>query len=209
MIEINLLPKEFLKKGLSASFEKNFLYALGGAVALLLVMAGFSVYQNHNLGVIEQEIDAARAKVEAHSAEIAQIGELNDLKEEIKSRISAIKKLDLNRSYWVDIYSDFATRIPAHVWLTEFKEAGAGGKQKRDRVGGEEVEDSKSRTTLEGYAFSLSSLAAFMIQLNKSPYFRSIRTSSIRLEEAEGKAMYSFTITCKLNSPARLKKNIS
>lgn len=203
MIEINLLPKEFQKKGFSLSLDKNLVYALGGAVLLIILMAAVSIYQNIQLGKIEKKIEIVQAKNDAYGDEIAQIDELNRLKNQILSRIAAIDALDKNRTYWTTVLSDLTAHVPAHVWLTTIKEAGAGDESEMPKVKGLPLEDKKrqeeNRTVLEGYTFSLNALAAFLIQLNRSEYFDNLEISSINLEQVESKkVVYNFKIKCDL-----------
>ncbi len=199
MIEINLLPKEFQKKGLSISFDKTMMYLLGGAAVLIILMIAVSFYQGIQLGNIEGKIQIAQAKADAYKDEIAQIDNLNALKDQILSRISAIDVLDKNRIYWVTLLSDLTVRVPSHVWLTGFTQDGTVEKQQLGKSKGKVIgEPSADRTILEGYTFSLNALAAFIIQLNKSEYFDDLDISSIKLEEVEEKALYNFKINCIL-----------
>lgn len=199
MVEINLLPKEFQKKGLSLSFDKTFLYVLGAAAALILIMAAVSIYQSFQLGSIDDKIEIAQAKTDAYKDEIAQIDNLNALKEKVLARMKAIKILDKNRTYWVSLLSDLTGRIPSHVWLTGFVQAGAKDTGKKNVIKGQDAENAASKNTvLEGYTFSLNALAAFLIQLNRSDYFDNLSISNIKLEDVEDRAMYNFKINCEL-----------
>ncbi len=198
MLKINLLPKELQKKGLSLSFDKNLLYMLGGALVLILIMAGVSIYQSIQLGDIKEKIEDAKAQTETYRDEITQIDELNALKEEILARISSIEVLDTNRSYWVNLLGDMAVRVPSQVWITSLKQAGAGAKEEIGKIGGKAIEKANELTTLDGRSFSLNALASLLIQMDRSEYFTDIRISSVILGEIEGKPTYMFTLSFKL-----------
>ena len=198
MIEINLLPKEFQKKAISISFDRSLIYALAGAVALILLMVIYSIYQKYEISGIKEKIVEARSQTDAYNDEITQIDELNRLKNDLMARISAIEILDENRAYWVDLFGDLAVRVPAHVWLTGLKQAGAGEKQEIGKIKGQPIEPSEGKSSIEGRAFSLNSLAAFLIQLHYSGFFKDISVSQIKLEDFDGKAIYTFVINCDL-----------
>ncbi|MCP4633770.1 MAG: hypothetical protein GY855_12660 [candidate division Zixibacteria bacterium] len=208
MVEINLLPKEFQKKGLGISLDKTFLYVLGGAIVLLLLMVAVTVYQNVQLGNIDDKIAVAQAKADTYKNEIDQINNLNQLKERILSRITSIEKLDKDRVYWVSLFSDLTRRVPSHVWLTDFKQAGADDKS---GVSGKSkiVDGTVNKSSVEGYTFSLNALAAFLIQLDKSEYFDNLNMSSVEIEEVEERVMYKFTIACSLTSNMQIQEKKS
>ena len=44
MIRINLLPKEYQKKKLSLSLEKNTIYVVAGGAAILVLLAAYSFF---------------------------------------------------------------------------------------------------------------------------------------------------------------------
>ncbi|MBD3232750.1 MAG: hypothetical protein GF315_03390 [candidate division Zixibacteria bacterium] len=205
MLKINLLPKELQKKGLSLSFDKNLLYMLAGALVLILIMAGISIYQSIQLGDINEKIADAKAQTETYRDEITQIDELNALKEEILARISAIEVLDKNRSYWVNLLGDMAVRVPSQVWITSFKQAGAGPKEEIGKIGGKAIEKAKEQTTLDGRSFSLNALASLLIQMDRSEYFTDIRISSVILGEVEGKPTYMFTLSFNLEKLGQVR----
>ncbi len=206
MIEINLLPKEFQKKGFSISFDKTFMYVLGGVAALIIFMVAVSLYQNYRIGEMKDNLKEAQGKIDNYREEVNQIDELNKLKAEVLSRISAIQTIDKNRTYWVDLLSDLTKRVPAYIWLTDFEQGVAKTKRQPPKTKGKAPQKAKPinvKSTLKGYAFSLNSLAAFIIQLNKSAYFDNLSISSIELEEIEKKPMYSFSIQCDLKKETK------
>ena len=117
MIEINLLPKDYQKKSLDLSLGKSGLYFVGGAVGVLVMLLGLTMWQKARLAGLEDKIDQARAKEATLLRDIRLVDALQDVKAKITHRMQAVERLDSHRSSWVRILEDVARNVPEFVWL--------------------------------------------------------------------------------------------
>ncbi len=214
MIEINLLPKEYRKKQVSFSLGKTGYYAVAGAAAILLMLFGVTFYQMSQLRDLDSNIAKARQRAAMLEKDIKLVDALTDVKNKITQRMSAVERLDSHRSAWVHILEDLANNIPDFVWLGRFEEkvpkpptadknATAKNQIAQAKPKAQLVDSSAVPTVrqveLEGYAFTLNALAAFMIKMMRSDYFDEVElvsTNEIKLEEQKA---YNFVLTCNLH----------
>lgn len=206
MIEINLLPKELQIQGPRLSFSKSMIMPVAGAFVLIAAMIGLTVLQNSQIGELESKIQIAKARAEQLKMDIEMVDALVDIKEKITARIDAVKILDRNRTTWVNVLEDLSEQVPEFLWLTAFRE------MHTTPVTGRNVPDSAAaaaaaeRATqqlmpaeLEGYAYSLNSLATLIVNLRKSGYFDQVDLSHAREVALESHPAYSFTLTCSID----------
>ena len=202
MLEINLLPKEYLKKGLSLSFGKTGLYALAAIGGIIVMLVGVTFYQMHQLATLEEKISIANRRAIMLQKDIKVVDALIDVKTKITQRMAAVERLDSHRSAWVRIMTDVAKNVPEFVWLGKIEEVKAVEDTKKsgaakENNGQTNQAEPKLQTTqpgeptvrpirVEGYAFTLNALASFMINLMRSGYFDEVELVSsdeIRFEE--------------------------
>lgn len=190
MIEINLLPKSYRKKAVSLSLGKTGLYVMAGGAAVILTLVVVTFLQISRLGELDENIARAKRRADMLRQDIAVVDALTEVKNKITRRVAAIERLDRNRSAWVRIMEEIAGDVPDYVWVTNFtegepptpegstEEKGKSDKKKDDKVKQKKPQANNQPTvkevTLEGYAFTLNSIAAFMINLMRSEYFDNI-----------------------------------
>lgn len=196
MIEINLLPKELQHRRFGFTVDKNVITILVGGLAIAGLLAAYSfVFQTGKLRALNNDIVQAKAETEKYSEEIQKIEEISLKKTQILARMSAIQILDQNRSYWVTLLEDLVRRVPEYVWLTSVDQnpttaAPAGA------PAGAAASAAATKSTINGYSFSLNAFATFLVRLKKSDLFYNIELTSIKLEENDQAKAYSFKITC-------------
>jgi Tfp pilus assembly protein PilN len=87
--------------------------------------------------------------------------------------------------------------VPEHLWLSLLKEEESASISPK----GTEADTTKEKTllppaankvTIEGYTYSINSLALFLIELMKSDYFKNIELQFIKKSEAEKQKTFSF-----------------
>ena len=199
MIEINLLPKELQWKRFSFKLDKKLVILMVTGAIVLLALAGYSfVYQAGQIDTYHKNIASLKAEADQFSEEIKQIEDMNAMITQMTARMTAIEILDRNRGYWVDLLEDVIKRVPDYLWLTSVKDAAAT--VVASRTPGQAAAPSKS--TIEGFSFSLNAMATFIIRLKKSDIIKNVEISSINLEEAEETKAYFFKLTCDFNAPA-------
>lgn len=212
MIEINLLPKELQIQGPRLSFSRAMIMPVAGAVVLVAAMVGLTIFQKSQIKELDNKISIAQARAEQLKKDIEMVDALVDIKEKITARIEAVKLLDQNRNSWVNILEDLSSQVPDFLWLTAFKEvqptpvAAAAAQNAQAANGGQDTTTAAQPANpqimpaeLEGYAYSLNSLATFIINMKKSGYFDTIDLSHAREVPLESHAAYSFKLTCSIN----------
>jgi Tfp pilus assembly protein PilN len=211
MIEVNLLPREYRKRATTFRFDKKVIYSAIGAGVVVLLLIGVTFHQKYQLSSLDQNIAKASAEKSRLQEDIKLIDGLTELKEKIILRMEAIEKLDRYRSTWVNVLQDLNVRVPDFLWLTRVAGSEeAGGVQPAPRkVPGQEAADTTQTkefvmfdkpvpTEIEGYAFTLNSVASFLVGLMKSDYFDNINLAFAKEEEVQGISAYRFKLMCDL-----------
>lgn len=208
MIEINLLPKEYLKKSFGISLGKAGLYGVAAAAGVILMLVCITFYQMHQLAKLEDNIAKARQRAAMLEKDIKLVDALIDVKAKITNRMAAVERLDSHRSAWVKILEDLARNVPEFVWLGRFSEKAPqdtvvpsnqqGNEPQKEQQPVESFPVVRS-AEIEGYAFTLNALASFMIKMMRSNYFDEVElVSSDEVKFLDEKA-YNFVLTCNLH----------
>jgi Tfp pilus assembly protein PilN len=212
MIEINLLPKELRRKRGLFALRKNTAYLFGAGGILIILLIFITILQGIKAQSLNRRLAEAQRRKEELKESIKLVDALGELKNKILQRLSAIETLDRDRSTWIDIMEDLSSRVPDYLWLTGFKEnppVTPKASNVQTSQAGEETDTLKTTqaqamptlhktVTIDGYAFSLNSLATFMINLMRSKYFNNIELGYIKLAELEKQKAYSFQLTSEL-----------
>jgi len=214
MIEINLLPKDLRKGKGVLTLKKNTAYILGAGGIVLVLLIFISILQGIRLQSLNRKIADGQRRKEELKESIRLVDALGELKTKILQRLSAIEALDRDRSTWVDIMEDLSSRVPDYLWLSTFKEIPPVIPAAVPKVQNPETEmaDTLKKTqapafpppvfgrkvTIEGYTFSLNSLATFMINLMRSSYFKNIELNYVKLTELEKQKAFSFQLSSDL-----------
>jgi len=203
MIEINLLPKELKRKGRGITFDKSLIY--GGTVVgiLVILFVVVSIFQSLKLRALDDKIAEAKRRTEELSKTIELVDALTDLKDKLLQRMSAIETLDKNRSTWVRILEDLSGRVPEYLWLSMLKEEEAASDEPQagaadTSVQAAEPASPKRKVNIEGYTYSINSLASFLIQLMRSDYFKNMELEFIKRSEMEKLKTFSFGLSGEL-----------
>jgi Tfp pilus assembly protein PilN len=201
MIEINLLPKELRRKGRKFAFNKNLIYVGMAAGVLIVLFVVISIFQTFKLKALDQKIADAKKRTEALKKNIELVDALSDLKDKLLQRMSAIENLDKNRATWVYVLEDLSGRVPEHLWLSLLKEEEQPASESQAGTGVDTTTKKTSlfpptkKVTLEGYTYSINSLALFLIELMKSDYFKNMDLRFIKKSEMEKQKIFSFGLS--------------
>jgi Tfp pilus assembly protein PilN len=203
MIEINLLPKELKRRGTGFAFDKSLFYM--GAIALILValFVAISIFQGFKLKALDKNIADAKRRTEELKKTIELVDALIDLKGKLLQRMSAIETLDKNRTTWVYILEDLSQRVPENLWLSVLREeetsTGSPKGTEADTTASKVALASSTRKmNMEGYAYSINSLALFLIEMMKSDYFKNMELQFIKKSETEKQKIFSFGLSGEL-----------
>jgi Tfp pilus assembly protein PilN len=200
MIEINLLPKELKRKGKGFAFGKSLVYLGATALILVVLFVAVSILQSFKLKTLDKNIAAAKKRTEELKKNIELVDALIDLKGKLLQRMSAIETLDKNRTTWVYILEDLSQRVPENLWLSVLREEeastvspkGTGADTTAPKVS---LASLPRKMNMEGYAYSINSLALFLIELMKSDYFKNMELQFIKKSETEKQKIFSFGLS--------------
>jgi len=218
MIQINLLPKEYRKKSKLLSLKKGTVYVLAAAGAMVVLMLFATAYQGWKIKSINTKIAEARDRTERLKKDIQLVDALSDVRQKLLQRMAAMENLDKYRTVWIRIMEDLSIRIPSYLWLSGFKEeaqvaptAPAANNASipttnpipaavtaPDTARKAEQYNGPRRATLDGYCYSINSLAAFLINLSRSNYFKNVDLKFIRSSEQDKHKFFSFQLGCDL-----------
>jgi Tfp pilus assembly protein PilN len=196
-IEINLLPRELRKKNQVITIDKSITYLAGVVVVLVLLFVTISVLQNIKLRSLDGKIEEAQKRTDQLKANIELVDALSQVKDKILQRMSAIETLDRSRSVWVRAMEDLSKRVPEYLWLSLLKEEDTEIVPKTDSVKISQAalpESPVRKVIIEGYSYSLNSLASFMIQLMKSQYFKNMDLQYVKRADVKEIKTYNFQL---------------
>lgn len=205
MIEINLLPKQYHKKAVNLSFGKAGFYALGGVVGIIIMLAFVSFYQAHQISKLDENIGKAKQRAAMLQKDIRLVDALIDVKKKIGNRMSAVERLDSHRTAWVRVLENIARNVPEFIWLARLSEIDAPANTKTNTEEGKQAtptNDPQSRVhqaEIEGYAFTLNSLASFMINMMRSDYFDDVELTTTSEKVFGEQKAYNFVFSCNIH----------
>ncbi|PWB68202.1 hypothetical protein C3F09_12125 [candidate division GN15 bacterium] len=220
MIQINLLPKNYLKSQSSFNFGKTGLYIVGAAAGVIVMLAVVTFYQVRQIGTLESGIERANERAAMLQKDIKLVDALIDVKTKINHRLEAVERLDRHRSVWVRILQDVASNVPDFVWLSELREKAPAVKPDQSKTTGSMPDAKKNakdntaqvaatptdtmpsfnQAEIEGHAFTLNALAAFMINLMRSDYFDNVElVSSKEVKFTGNEKAYNFVVSCNVH----------
>jgi len=230
MIQINLLPKEFRRKTGAPSLGPSGYYVAGAVSGRVLLIAVVTIFQRVQLTQLGQKMDVARFRTEQLQKDIAVVDALIDVKAKIMQRMEAVERLDRHRTVWVRILEDISGRVPEYTWLSSIKESGAessaktkskGAKGTAGKAAAQAATEADSTAvkadenkmpfravSIQGYSFTLNSLANFMINLMNSHFFSDVEMAAVEEVQFQKQKAYSYTVTATLHflSDEELKK---
>lgn len=204
MININLLPKQYSKRGAGLSLGKHGIYAVMAVAGVLLMFGAVTGWQLYKIKELEAQMEIARVRTMQLEKDIKLVDALMDIKSKITDRLEAVERLDRHRSSWVRILEDMSGNIPDFVWLTRFKEIAETKTAKTSDTSSVSEARTKLQPTvrlaeIEGFTFTLNALASFMIKLMRSNYFDEVDLVSTE-EIAFGKQKaYNFILNCNVH----------
>lgn len=213
MIEINLLPKNYLKGSRTISLGKVGMYVIAAAAGVVLMLAGITLYQVYQLRNLETNIERANQRAAMLQRDIRLVDALTDIKQKVQDRMTAVERLDRHRSVWVRLLEDISGNVPEFVWLAVYKEKADAppakeAANKNNQGKQKQPADQKSsglpdvrQVEIEGYAFTLNALASFMINMMRSDYFDEVElvsTKETKFNTNKEKA-YNFVVSCNVH----------
>lgn len=196
MIQINLLPKEYRKRSNTFSIGKAGLYVGGVFAGVIMMITVISFYQIHQLNELDKKIEIAEFRTQQLEKDIQVVDALIDVKEKLMKRVEAVDRLDQHRTAWVRILEDFSRQLPEFMWLSKLTESDLA--TPTDTTALAPLANAKS-VRIEGFSFTLSSLANFMINMMRSDYFSDVEMADVTEVEFDDHKAYNYTVNATLH----------
>lgn len=198
-IAINLLPRELRGKRRGIAFDKNLTLIAAFAGILVVLIVGVSVLQGIKLKALDKKIADAQRRTDELNRNIELVDGLTDLKDKVLKRMSAIDALDRSRAVWVRVLEDLNRRVPDYLWLSLLMEEESQDEATPDTstdgtVSSPWLESLAKRVTIEGYSYSLNSLASFLIGLMGSQYFENMELQYVKRAVVKEYKTFSFQL---------------
>ncbi len=234
MLEINLLPKEYKRRGNVFNFDKSILYVGIAVAAFVIFLGGVTLYQRYQISHMDKLIAKAHLEQNRYKKDIAIIDALTEVKEKILARVNAIEKLDQRRDFYINLLEDLDERIPEFLWLTQFEEtpptmaeapkggaqqpgqskstnppasSGSAQKSSQDKADQITVLSGVGKAEFKGYAHSLNAIGAFIVGLMKSDFYDHIKLGSAKRKAVGNIEAFEFAVSADLNYDAMVEEN--
>jgi len=204
MIQINLLPKEFRRRTGKLSLGKTGYYAIGAFAGVVIMIAIVTFYQVFQISELEDKMEIARFRTQQLQRDIQVVDALIDVKQKIMQRMEAVEDLDQHRTVWVRILEDFAGRVPEFMWMSRFKENPPPAPVVDSTADSTQQVLAQAQPTtrpvnIEGYSFTLNSLANFMIKLMRSNFFSDVEMASVEEVLFREERIYNYKVNATLH----------
>ena len=220
MININLLPKQYLRRSGGFNLGKNGIYAVAAVCGVIVMLGGVTLYQLHQMGELNGQMEIAKSRTAQLERDITMVDALIDIKAKITDRMDAVERLDRYRGVWVRILEDLTQNVPDFVWLSNFSEVKptapttqpqrtntlppTGKAPEPPKPDSATLAQSVGEPTvrpaeIEGFAFTLNALAAFMIKMMRSSYFEDVDLVNTKEVTFGRQKAYNFKLSCTVH----------
>ncbi len=180
MIRINLLPVRAEKR--KETSRKHVALAAGFLVILAIAVLGVQLAMN-------SRVDDRKARIARQEAAIAQldvkIKEVEGYKATIKEltdKVNVVRGLELRQRGPAQAFLELAKLCPEKLWIKSLSDKGGN-------------------LTIKGSAIDRQTLAIFMMDMEKSTLFTSVRLVVAKQEIVSEKELQDFTLTTRLVLP--------
>lgn len=174
MTRINLLPwRETYRRE-----KNNEFHAMLALCMALAAGVGFGGYKFAEGKVLFQEKRNARLEHEIQllQAELKEIEELEETKNNLLARMEIIQQLQGQRPQIVHTFHEIAERLPDGIFLTAMKQEG------------------ESQLVLEGRAESNARVSALMRRMDRSDYFSRPRLEVIQADQQDNISTFRLSL---------------
>ena len=180
MIRINLLP-------VRAAQKKEKLRAQISIFVLCIILAcigcgGLYVQKMTAIAAVEDEIADLNTQNNDLKKKIGQVKDFEKKKADLEQKLAILKTLKDGKSGPVHLLDELSTALPDNVWLTKFSEK-------------------NGNISISGIADNEETVAAFMKNLDSSPYYRDIELSVTEQTKIGDNKMQKFSLNCNVETP--------
>jgi type IV pilus assembly protein PilN len=181
VIRINLLPKEErARRHVMPSIK---LPRMGSMVpfvvlgALGLGVVTTATLQSRQVAKLQVDVAAAREEADRYRPQLEKIREITQKREEVRTRLDIIARLDRDRYYRVQLLDEMSRSLPENMWITGLNEL------------------SERRFKIDGVTFSNFIVARFMERLDAAEHWRDVDLDVSQKGEMEDLDVVKFTLT--------------
>lgn len=177
MIKINLLPVRAAKKKETMRQQVS-VAAL--SLVLVLIVIGYLYYGlEKRISEVNAKIASTQDDLNKTKAMIGQVAKFKEAKKILENKIGIIESLKKAKSGPVKLLDDLSTITPDKLWVDSFKEKGGN-------------------VDIDGVAIGNEVIAQFMIELEKSRYFKDVELIITEQVEQGGMKLKKFKLNCKM-----------
>jgi type IV pilus assembly protein PilN len=182
MIRINLIKeKEFTRKEIIK--EEIF---IASVVLVVIIIVFVFIYDRLSVKIkhVDAEISSVTNDIERFKKEIGEIDKFKLIKENLENKLSVIKELEDGRKIVVKVMDELSRTVPDKLWIENLREGNLN-------------------ITMDGIALDNETIATFMINLEKSPYFKDVDLEKIEYTERNKIKLKRFSIRCNIEIPKK------
>jgi len=178
MIKINLLPTKQARKRDTTYIQ----LAIAGIAVVLALLLAFMLNQMAQRKIDNEQvvINDLNAKLSKLKSVIEKVEEYKKEKQDLESKINAIKQLNDQRTGPVKFLAEFANILPERAWITSFKEV-------------------EKTVNLEGVAADGPTVTTFVDNLRGSKFFSNIDLLRVEQTSDKGQNRQRFFINLTVN----------
>jgi type IV pilus assembly protein PilN len=189
MIRINLLPfraarrQENIRRQISVFMLSLFFTAV--------CMFYFNIHLNRKIDSLQTDIKRTKSELASFQKIIAEINDIQKKLKVLETKMQVIQNLEAGRVEAVNLLNILPeTVVPERMWFTS-------------------LNDTRSQVIIQGIAMDNQTAADFMIRLEKSTLFSSVRLKALKQQGVGGGVVLkNFELICtkKPPTPAAAKK---
>ncbi len=180
MIRINLLPVREARRRADLQQQGFLLVAL---LMVAVVGTGWMHFaMRSKVSAAKERVAQINAQIKQFEPQLKQVEAYKAKKAEVQAKLDVIEGLERSRSGPVHMMDELAIHIPERMWLTSLK-ATAGN------------------VKIDGMSLDNEIVAAFLTELNRSPYFGNVELRSTELESRSGLKLHRFEVTTTMEDP--------
>jgi len=184
MIYINLLPVRATQK--REKLIEQMVVLIAVAVVSIVACGGvYAVMLNKGSGEQEAKAEKEQESTRLQKA-IGEVKRFEKLQAELRNKLGVLEKLKEGKTGPVLLLEELNRAVPEKLWLETFKETGGS-------------------VNITGLGYDEETVATFMQQLEKSPYFRGVELQVIEQTSVAGTKFHKFSISCATEKPANPK----
>ena len=180
MIRINLLPRE--ERPRRHTLPTIRIPALGSvapfaALAVLgLGVVTVATVQSRQMARLQHDVEEARAETERYKPQLEKIRDITQKREEVRTRLDIIARLDRDRYYRVQLLDEMSRALPENMWLSELNEI------------------NERRFKVNGVTFSNFIVARFMESLEDAEHWHEVDLDVTQKGDMDELEVVKFTL---------------